>query len=156
MLIVVLIVAIFLRVTWSVTKILFKLFLIVGFIGLILFIKDNYANPNDLLVDITNPDDRNYQIEQTPNYDLPIFQEQMEFYSSDNQKMLRQQKQLQQENAQQAPTAENYKKLLEDGPNGPRQLRGLEEDAQPYHDLPLYGQSQAQGPRQTPLIDIGR
>ncbi len=141
---------IFLKLTWRITKFALKLIIIVIIIGSLFYIQKNYAQ--NLLPDFAQIQSDSSRVNETPNLDpqIPTFQEQMEYYSRDNQKRLQQQYASEQQAQALAPTAENYKKLLEDGP---RQLRSLgPDDSEIYHDLPPV--QAPQQPIMTPLIPI--
>ena len=138
------------KLTWSITKFAIKILIICIILGSLFYIENNYAE--NLLLDLEQIQQENNPVPQEPVLDpqIPIFQEQMEYYSRDNQKRLQQQYALDEQARASAPSAENYKKLLEDGP---RQLRGIGPDpSQPYHDLPPV--QEPQQPIMTPLIPI--
>ena len=145
------------KLSWSLIKLIITVVTISGLIYCLVYISDTYADDFNSFSEFVQPQEP----ELTINNQLPpIFQEQMEYFSADNQKRLAEADAKLKTAQSSTATAESYKNLLENGllPEQPqsqsqsRQLRDIGPEAKPYTGLPYI--EQPQQPVGTPLIAI--
>jgi hypothetical protein len=152
------------KLSWSLIKLIVTVVIISGLIYCLVYISDTYADGFNNF-DNFNDFAQSQEVEPAIDNQLPpIFQEQMEYFSAENQKRLAEANDKLKAAQSSTATAESYKNLLENGllpeqnmaqvqPQSQlRELRDIGPEAKPYTGLPRI--EQPKQPVGTPLIAI--